>query len=148
MNKTLQTAISLFMIVAIAVAFYVLPAADLPVTHRYAPDDVYYLREYLSFDTPHGTMGLVPGQEVRLNMRAVPVRGKVIVTDGTNMLALNPEQMTHDIDEAIALRANDELGGFVIGARIAQPGPTAAEGAAAIYYPTVAASPGQAPAKR
>ena len=79
--------------------------AQAQAAHRYSADDVFYLRQYVSVKTAKGLVGWVPGQQLNLCDGHVP--GKIMVTDGSESMPLSEDLLTHDLDEAAALRAND-----------------------------------------
>jgi hypothetical protein len=99
-----------FLVLLGAGACFYFHSQPAPRAHRYSADNVFYLRQYVSFRTRTGIVGLLPGQEMSLSARAPRIPGKVMVTDGKGLFALDPDLLTHDIDEADTLQATLQAG--------------------------------------
>ena len=72
-----------------------------------APEGTFYMLEYVSAHTPHGLTGFVPGQAVRL-VSADKATQTLLVSDGTNQVAVSPSQITNDLDIAALVGRRDQ----------------------------------------
>lgn len=70
-----------------------------PVAHeaRLAPAGVYFLTQYTSMQTARGVVGFQPGTVVYFKSQKGP---QWLVCDGTHDVAVDPSQLTNDLDIA------------------------------------------------
>ena len=92
----------ILIIAAVAAAWHYLPAS-----HHRAATGIYFLRQYISFNTSDGVTGWPPGQEIHEVLKAPFVAGSRTVSDG-KLIAIVPEAMlSQDIEDAEAMRLAD-----------------------------------------
>ena len=79
-----------------------------PRPHRFAPEGTYFLKEYTSFSSSHGMIGVEPGETVHLvrwldaDSRWMHVAGR----DGE--FDVSADLVTADVDLADAIRQQDQ----------------------------------------
>ena len=78
-----------------------------PPQKRIAPVGTFYLTSYVSTRTMNGIVGLTPGEEVHLVPGGASTPLKRTVSNGKQVVEVDPALLTDDMDLADRLRSSD-----------------------------------------
>lgn len=98
----------------IAAAYMCLPArtrsvpTPAPVPHHYSEPGVAYTTDYLSLRLPTGVVGISPGTQVAEHLDVSAADQQEVVSHGGYTFSVGPQMLTHDMDLARELAANDQ----------------------------------------